>query len=47
MLRLSAAVARGVWQIVNDLQVKLVVIWSQTGATARIFSKSRFPVPLT
>jgi len=46
MLRLSAAVARGVWQIVNDLQVKLVVIWSQTGATARIFSKSRFPVPL-
>jgi pyruvate kinase len=46
MLRLSAAVARGVWQIVNDLQVELVVIWSQTGATARIFSKSRFPVPL-
>jgi len=38
--------ARGVGQIVNDLKVKLVVIWSQTGATARIFSKSRFPVPL-
>ena len=33
-------------QIVADLKVKLVVIWSQTGATARIFSKSRFPVPL-
>jgi len=45
-LRFSAAVARGVRQIVSDLKVKLVVIWSQTGATARIFSKSRFPVPL-
>jgi len=45
-LRFSAALARGVGQIVNDLKVKLVVIWSQTGATARIFSKSRFPVPL-
>jgi pyruvate kinase len=45
-LRFSAAIARGVGQIVNDLKVKLVVIWSQTGATARIFSKSRFPVPL-
>ncbi len=45
-LRFSAAVARGVWQIVADMKLKLVVIWSQTGATARIFSKNRFPVPL-
>jgi pyruvate kinase len=45
-LRFSAAIARGVLQIVEDLKIKLVVIWSQTGATARIFSKSRFPVPL-
>jgi pyruvate kinase len=45
-LRFSAAIARGVWQIVNDLKVKLVVIWSQTGATARIFSKNRFTVPI-
>jgi pyruvate kinase len=45
-LRFSAAIARGVLQIVDDLKVKLVVIWSQTGATARIFSKSRFPIPL-
>ena len=45
-LRFSAAIARGVLEIVNDLHVKLVVIWSQTGATARIFSKARFPVPL-
>jgi pyruvate kinase len=45
-LHLSAAVAKGVWQIVQDLKVKLVVIWSQTGATARIFAKNRFPVPI-
>ena len=45
-LQLSAAVAKGVWQIVQDLKVKLVIIWSQTGATARIFSKIRFPVPI-
>jgi pyruvate kinase len=45
-LQFSAAVAHGVWQIVHDLKVKLVVTWSQTGATARIFSKNRFPVPI-
>jgi pyruvate kinase len=45
-LRFSSAVARGVSEIVADLKIKLVVVWSQTGATARIFSKSRFPVPL-
>ncbi len=45
-LRFSAAIARGVRQIVDDLKIKLVVIWSQTGATARIFSKNRFPVPI-
>jgi pyruvate kinase len=43
---LSAAVAKGVWQIVQDLKAALVVIWSQTGATARIFSKIRFPEPI-
>ena len=41
---LSAAVAKGVWRIALDLRVKLVAVWSQTGATARIFSKARFPV---
>jgi pyruvate kinase len=45
-MQLSAAVARGVWQIVYDLKAALVVLWSQTGATARIFSKMRFPVPI-
>ncbi|HSZ59478.1 MAG TPA: pyruvate kinase [Tepidisphaeraceae bacterium] len=45
-MQLSAAVARGVWQIVQDLKASLVVLWSQTGATGRIFSKMRFPVPI-
>jgi pyruvate kinase len=45
-MHLSAAVAKGVWQIVQDLKASLVVIWSQTGATARIFSKIRFPTPI-
>jgi pyruvate kinase len=45
-LRFSSAIAHGVREMVGDLKVKLVVVWSQTGATARIFSKSRFPVPL-
>jgi pyruvate kinase len=45
-MQLSVAVARGVRQIVNDLKCRLVVIWSQTGSTARIFSKHRFPIPI-
>ena len=43
---LSAALARGVWQMVQELKASMVVIWSQTGAPARIFSKMRFPVPV-
>lgn len=42
----STAVARGVWQIAVDLKVKLVVLWSQTGQTARVFAKHRFPIPI-
>jgi pyruvate kinase len=45
-MQLSAAVAKGVWHIVQDMKAALVVIWSQTGATARIFSKIRFPTPI-
>jgi pyruvate kinase len=45
-MHLSAAVANGVRRITEDLNVKLVVVYSQTGATARIFSKSRLSVPL-
>lgn len=42
----AAAMARGAWRIVSDLKVKLVVIWSQTGSTARVFSKHRFHCPI-
>lgn len=45
-MHLSAAVAHGVWQMVQEVSVKLVAIWSQTGGTAQIFSKNRFPVPI-
>ena len=45
-MALSAAVAKGVRQMVTELKATLVVVWSQTGATARIFSKTRFPVPI-
>jgi pyruvate kinase len=45
-MQLSAAVANGVRQMVSDLRARLVVIYSQTGATARVFSKSRFSVPI-
>jgi pyruvate kinase len=45
-LQLSHAISHGVWRIVDDLKCKLVVIWSQTGATARIFARNRYPVPI-
>jgi pyruvate kinase len=45
-LQLSAAIATGVRQMVVELKAVAVVIYSQTGATARIFSKHRFPVPI-
>ena len=42
----ASALARGAWRIVQDIGAKVVVIWSQTGATARVFSKHHFPVPI-
>jgi pyruvate kinase len=42
----AAALARGAWRIAQDIGAKLVVIWSQTGETARVFSKHHFPVPI-
>ena len=45
-MHISAAMARGVWQIVQDLKLKLVVVWSQTGSTARLFSKYRMSAPI-
>jgi pyruvate kinase len=45
-MRLSNAIASGVRQVVEELGPKLVVVYSQSGDTARIFSKHRLPVPL-
>jgi pyruvate kinase len=42
----AGSLARGAMRIVRDLNVKLVVIWTQTGGTARVFSKHHFPVPI-
>jgi pyruvate kinase len=43
---MSAAIAGGVREMVTDLDARVVVVYSQTGATARVFSKHRFPVPV-
>jgi pyruvate kinase len=45
-MQLSVATARGVRQMVSDLAIKLVVVYSPSGSTARIFSKNRFNVPI-
>ena len=45
-LLLTAAMARSVGQIVDDIAAKLVVVWSQTGSTARFLSKARIDVPI-
>ncbi len=42
----AGALARGALRIVQDLGAKLVVVWTQTGTTARVFSKHHFPVPI-
>ncbi len=45
-MAISSAVASAVAEIVRSMKVELVVVYSQTGATARIFSKHRFSVPI-
>ena len=42
----ATPIARSAWRLVNDMKIKLVVIWSQTGQTARVFSKHHFHVPI-
>ncbi len=42
----TAAVAHSVAQIVEEIDAKLVVVWSQTGSTARLLSKNRIDVPI-
>jgi len=43
---LTASMARSVAQIVEDISAKLVVVWSQSGASARLLSKARIDVPV-
>jgi pyruvate kinase len=42
----SMALARGAWRIARDIGAKLIVIWSQNGKTARVFSKHHFHCPI-
>ncbi len=42
----TAAVAHGVKAVVQDIDAKLVVVWSQAGGSARYISKHRFGVPV-
>src|SRR5262249_28790282 len=42
----AGSLARGALRIVRDLECKLVVVWTRTGGTARVFSKHHFPVPI-
>jgi pyruvate kinase len=46
VMQISSAVASAVSQIVRSMKIDMVVVYSQTGATARVFSKHRFPVPV-
>jgi pyruvate kinase len=45
-LVLTAAMAHSVGQIVDEIDAKLVAVWSQTGASARFLSKTRIDVPI-
>jgi pyruvate kinase len=45
-MEMSAAMAHGVWEIVQHMTVKAVVVWSRTGQTARLFSTCRLSMPL-
>ena len=44
--RLSA-LAHGVWHVVNDIDAKMVVCWSQTGRSAQLLSQMGLCVPIT
>ena len=44
--RSQAALARGVHRIASEARCSLVVIWSESGATAGLLSKTRIGVPI-
>ena len=43
---LTWALAHGAWHIAKDIDAKIVVVWSQTGGTARSLSRNGFDVPV-
>ena len=43
---LAAAIARSVGQLVENIDAKLVTVWSQSGSSARLLSKARIDVPI-
>jgi len=45
-LAITAAMARSVGQLVEDIDAKLVAVWSQSGSSARFLSKARIDVPI-
>lgn len=45
-LLLTAAIARSVAEMIDSIHAKLVVIWSENGHEARLFSKARIDVPI-
>ncbi len=45
-LQLSAAIAHSVAQMTEDIDVRIVAVWSQSGSTARLLSKARIDVPI-
>ena len=45
-LATAAAIGRMVAQLVDDIAPKLVAVWSQNGAAARMLSKARIDVPI-
>ena len=42
----TAAIAHGARAVVEDINAKLVIVWSQAGGSARYISKNRFRVPV-
>ena len=45
-LVLTAAIARSVAQIIDEVGAKLAAVWSQSGSAARLLSKARVDVPV-
>jgi pyruvate kinase len=42
----SAALAKGVWHMAEELEAKAIVVWSQAGGMARYLSQYNFRVPI-